>query len=1429
MGLARFSQQFSGTRPNWGTPKKIEPTFKAKFRATVREDQMMRRHSSFLVTLVSFTLLVPTLALAQARSGSRPATNNAGGEGDDPYAGMRHFWAKRTHGNRPIPPGAYEKAKRQWENLPKATGIRPGKANASGLISSLNGVVWRPIGPSPITAGNSLWNGRINSIAINPNNPKVIYAGTTGGGVWRSNDAGNTWSPLIDHEPMIAIGEPNALTIDPTNTNTVYVGSSTQVNNTTLAQGVTLNRTLGVLKTTDGGGSWIALGSGFPANNNGNASQFQNRDVYAITVDPANSNVLNLASSTGLYRSVDSGQNWTAGTNGAGLAQSLALDASSPAANRVLFAGMNGSGIFRSNDGGVTWTQVLSSTTGAVANALAGHVLPPPAALPSIGKVAIALAPPAAAPNPAGVQVIYATLEGKGGNFIANPYYPILGIFESTDQGATWTQRTANNIGQCQCFYTNTIAIDPNSPGDGANDVVYWGGTNTFRSADSGSNFTDITNGIHADSHAWAFVRQPNPPAIVYAGNDGGIWRSTNSGGTWTGTNGGGAPTTINSGALQVGLFYHMDFKRDATGSVTLGALQDIGTVKGTGAPTWNNTQGGDGFVASFDQTGVPANQSIAYSVNNGGPARSTDSGGTWADVTNNIPNNAAVNKQIQTFFNTLNVDPSNSANLYFGGAANTPPKLPTVPGQLFQSTNSGGTWRQITSFTANANVGPAAVAPANSNFVAVADGNFFASTVYLSTNALAATVGPPNGVVFTNITRNLPGRAVTRLAFDPNDPTVLYAVLSGFGGGHIFQTTVNGTAWTDISPPVDVPFDGIAVDGASSPSTLYVGTDLGVLRSVDGGNNWATLDALHFPNSPVTDLQLNSQSGILRASTFGRGVFDFGAPTGPVVTTNAENGLNFGSLCPGSSATLKLSVINIGTQDLIVYNVQNLFNTPGFSITNSVPLPVSISPNAQIDFTVQFTPFSRAFDTADIRVTSNDPNAPFVDLTATGSGFGAATIGTSIADTGNFGGVCIGSFVDLPLTINNSGTCPLQVNGIIPSDPEFLTPNTLSFPFTVAPGASLQLNERFQPALPTGNRVATVDVTSSDPITPNAFVPVSGQSQAPLVSVTGTNNFGNVCAGIVEQETFKVCNLPPAGMCQLNVTNVMLNAGCKDFTIESNPFPEYLGAEMCGNVVVQFTPTSDGTKTCNLIVTSSDPATPIDVIPLTGTTPIPSISISPALAFPPTVEGNGKCAVTQLFPVTNTGICPLTVTGVTLGPPDAVDYGLHDLPSQRNVLPPGGSLSQGGFGIRFQPVELNRNVDSSVDVTYISDPILNTKTTVDKNLCGEGVFVGARVLVTLGGVPVSSVDRIQLIQVSTNTVIDNVFNAKLKTITPTIATCSPFQFQREYGTVSDPKPLAPGSYQVKVTLTVAGKQLVKTVTFNDNTCGFAHPVVVAF
>ena len=129
-----------------------------------------------------------------------------------------------------------------------------------------------------------------------------------------------------------------------------------------------------------------------------------------------------------------------------------------------------------------------------------------------IGKVAISLAPPTAIPNPAGVQVVYATIEGTGGNFpiTGSPYTNILGIFATTDQGVTWTfQGTGPNLagGVCQCFYTNTIAVDPASPGDGVNDIIYWGGTNTWKSTNSGVAFADITNGIHADSHSWASLR----------------------------------------------------------------------------------------------------------------------------------------------------------------------------------------------------------------------------------------------------------------------------------------------------------------------------------------------------------------------------------------------------------------------------------------------------------------------------------------------------------------------------------------------------------------------------------------------------------------------------------------------------------------------------------------------------------------------------------------------------------------------------------------------------------------------------------------------------------------------------------------------------------------------------------------------------------
>src|SRR5262249_12578604 len=159
----------------------------------------------------------------------------------------------------------------------------------------------------------------------------------------------------------------------------------------------------------------------------------------------------------------------------------------------------------------------------------------------------------------------------------------------------------------------------------------------------------------------------------------------------------------------------------------------------------------------------------------------------------------------------------------------------------------------------------------------------------------------------------------------DPNDPTVIYAVVAGFNGGpgnigHVFRTTISGTAWADISPAVDLPHSSIALDGAETPTAIYVGNDFGVLRSVDAGASWSILDDLHFPRVPVLDLVL--RNGILRAGTYGRGVFSFVKPSGPAIAVSLEHGLAFGTVCQGPQY-LTLKIFNVGAQDLVITSVQ--------------------------------------------------------------------------------------------------------------------------------------------------------------------------------------------------------------------------------------------------------------------------------------------------------------------------------------------------------------------------------------------------------------------------------------------------------------------------------------------------------------------------
>ncbi|MCL6282620.1 choice-of-anchor D domain-containing protein [Ruegeria sp. 2012CJ41-6] len=1074
------------------------------------------------------------------------------------------------------------------------------------------GTVWKPIGPSPITGGRED-NGLITSIATHPSDPDIVYVGTADGGIWKTGDGGANWLALFDEELCLAIGEPNCVAIDPGDTDVIYVGTSTR-------GAVSVQQRVGIFKSFDGGSSWILLGSGYPEGNDGNADDFANRNVNSIVVDPANSQIVYAATSSGVWVSNDGGQNWVQGAGTATFdARSLELDTTSPAGARILYTGMSRQGVFQSTDGGANWAPIMTTATPAVAAVLGGGVV--------MGQVLARLAPPTSPPAVGGIQVIYAVIAHNVRGSNPDP----IGLFMSTDQGATWTQQAAAGAAAATTFagYCMTLAVDPASPGDGANDILYWGTQNQVRSSDSGANFANVSNGLHADTHAWGFFQPPAPASTtVYCGNDGGIFRSTDDGATWT---------ALNSGGFQTTLIYNMDIKPGASGDVTVAGFQDNGHKRTNGALGWTSIGGADGWDIVYD--GVTADRML-FTRNGGNPAtrvrRSTDDGGSNNDVTPWAGGSA----EDAFYLASLAADPGNDGVFYVASNAN-----------IWQSLDGGVTWRAIFPIASGFVTPRISVSPTNGNNVVVSAG----SQVFVSTNAMAATVGLPNGVTFTNITRNLPGRNVTRSAFDPNDETAIFSVLGGFATafapGHVFRTTIGGTQWADISPDVNVPFGAIALDGDETPSTIYAGCDLGVLRSVDRGNTWYVLDDLHFPNAPVTDIVVGRGSNVLRAATYGRGVFEFAAPEGPVIAVNLEDRFEFGRVCEGP-VSLTLQIFNVGTEDLIIKSVQRILGSTAFNVEAFPSTPLSIAPGGEVDFTLTYTPSAPgATDLATIRIASNDPESPTVDLLASGEG-GTAAAELSIADSGDFGEVCVGKFRDQGLVINNSGHCPLLVSGIASSAPEFFVPNTVSFPLKIAPGASMTLPLRYQPTA-FGNDLSVITVSSNDPDSP-AQLEVRGTAPPPrlVLSFADDGDFGKVCVDHFSDKTLVLSN---SGKCPLTITAISSNSA--EFIVpQVLTFPIVIASGAAVPVTIRFQPTSFGPKAGTNTVVSDDPASPA-TIDLTGFAPSGKLTITGTGCFGGVELGTHALTT---FAICNTGDCDLHVTKVGFKPPSRCEELSH-------------------------------------------------------------------------------------------------------------------------------------------------------------------------
>ncbi len=750
---------------------------------------------------------------------------------------------------------------------------------------------WEAIGPAPLVGGQtptspiipSPVSGRVSAIAIDPFD-SVVFAGGAQGGVWRSDNLGATWRPLTDSLASLAVG---AIAIapgtHPRNQATLYLGTGEGNYSADSYAGV------GIYKSTDSGRTWSGpYGSDL----------FTSRSVNSIVVDRSNpSNVLAVTGSgvfgngavvapvlpaRGIFRSTDGGMTWTKMTSQTTNDAMSKLIQDPVVATRFWAAGYAVSGVTggvqRSDDGGVTWTQVAGSGG-----------LPALDAGATWGRAWIT-----GGDDGAGHSVLYV------GNSQANSGIGGGKVFKSADGGTTWTELTAAR-GYCQgqCFYDLPLAVESSNPGvlytGGAGNAATVDGTNTgtekvpsmfMRSDDGGATFAshvrsaDQTTALHADVHA--IEPWPGHPNEIWVGNDGGVWRSTDGGNNWSNLN-----TT-----LQITQFEGCDL-HPTDPARAYGGTQDNGTNGWAGSSGWPHLDFGDGGFARIDQSNPDhlvhtyynqRNNLIGVGFTTGGFA--TTQGyyyGSFADTNPAVGNGIAITDRV-LFYAPIHLDRGHSDTLYYG--TNRLWKAPAFftqtvddngdgqPG-IFSVLGSGG-GQDLTGGTVGGASGgsisaietvpnPAPGMDAQVIFTGSDTGHVFRST--------------DGGVSFTDVDA-LPAVIpiyVSDIAVDPRNPQIVFQSRSGFTGAmpaHNIRKSVDGGAtWADSSNGLpDVPVNAIAYDPVA-PDTLWAGTDIGVYLSADGGASWNPY-ANGLPNVAVFDLVANRATGTILACTHGRGAF---------------------------------------------------------------------------------------------------------------------------------------------------------------------------------------------------------------------------------------------------------------------------------------------------------------------------------------------------------------------------------------------------------------------------------------------------------------------------------------------------------------------------------------------------------------------------
>jgi photosystem II stability/assembly factor-like uncharacterized protein len=616
---------------------------------------------------------------------------------------------------------------------------------------------WTPLGPFDAVGGTNL--GRVNAIAFDPANTKVIYIGGADGGLWKSSDSGSTWATLTDKLPTLSIGD---IAVDPISPNTIYIATGDAFGYGNPFWGGTYS--IGVWKTHNGGITWSPTGLTLQVG--------QTRTIRRLAIHPTNPKILLAATSAGLFRTTDAGATW------ANIWNTSTFDVEfNPKDGNVVYA--TTSQVQKSINAGASFTVLTASCPGARYN------------------IEVATSSP---------DTLY-TLCTNGA------------VQKSTNAGGTWSTTTASGV-TLYGYYDNVLAVSPADP-----NIVIVAGFNMKKTTDGGTSWANVPTAGHVDNHCVRFT--PGSSTTIFAGNDGGLFRTANGGSTWA---------SLNKG-LAITQFYRLGLSKITAGLLTAGA-QDNGNMK-LNAGAWTNITNADGMGGFID---FANNNNVYAAIQYGSLFRSTNGGSSWTPI-----NTPASGAWVTPFLQSPTV-----ANTIYAGTD-----------KVYKSTNQGTTWTAISGVLSG--VGPLTILKVHikPDFLLAGDGD----KLYRTTNG---------GMSWTDITGTLPVGAnyLTDAVMSDNDPQLIWVTFSGYNSGQkVYKSTNGGTTWSNISGILpNIPVNCIVYENKAG-NPIYIGTDAGVYYTRDGLPIFLPFK-LGLPNVIIDELEIHYASKKIVAATYGRGLW---------------------------------------------------------------------------------------------------------------------------------------------------------------------------------------------------------------------------------------------------------------------------------------------------------------------------------------------------------------------------------------------------------------------------------------------------------------------------------------------------------------------------------------------------------------------------